>query len=186
MILVLNFCPLDPKHFNGPVMDRWKCRIDVLGELDKKLDEIKYKRKIIIVYLDEFHFYFTNDFGNLSHARIADFLKFFTTLKEKQNEFLGAMFVVLSTNKDQLIPYELLKNPKRINKIIHLDDPTYIDRIALMKNYCISLGVSLDVIDFDYISEVMEGDDLSNGIIIHLIKNAYIEAKKTNFFWTLS
>lgn len=175
---LIEFYPLDPKHFNGPVLDRWKCPIDMLNELEKKLEEIKYKKKLLVIFFDEFHLYFTNDFGNLSQARVADFLKFFTTLKDKQSNALGAMFVILSTNKEQLIPYELLKNPHRINKVLHLSNPHFADRIELMKGYFSDMGIEVNI-DFEYLSKIFESYYPSSGTIIHIMKDAFLESKIT-------
>lgn len=175
---LIEFYPLDPKHFNGPVLDRWKCPIDMLNELEKKLEEIKYKKKLLVIFFDEFHLYFTNDFGNLSQARVADFLKFFTTLKDKQKNSLGAMFVILSTNKEQLVPYELLKNPHRINRVLHIPNPHFVDRVELMKGYFSDMGIEINI-DFEYLSKMFEPHHPSCGTIIHILKDAFLESKIT-------
>lgn len=174
----IEFYPIEAKHFHGPVIDRWKCPIDMLHELEMKLDDIKFTKKIIIIHFDEFHLYFYNEFGSLSQSRIADFLKFFSLVKEKQDEdCAGALFVILTTNKEEFIPYEMYTNPSRINTIITLPNPSYYERIIIMKKFLELKCINIQNINFEYISSLLEEYQLSNGNILYLLKYAIIQSK---------
>lgn len=178
---------IDPKYFNKKVESQpgKMEELDILNELKAYLKSIKYHQEIIIIKFDEAHLLLADK------AREADFLRFLTEVKDLQKNSKGVMFIIFSTNKPYLLPPEFTKNPNRISTVIKLPVPSFNDRIDIWKGYLDKLGMPTQHIDFEYLSGLIEGSDLSrsnlsvgcnvsHGNMVRLIQKAVIDAKVKN------
>lgn len=177
----IEFYPIEPKHFNTVVLDRWKCPIDILTELEIKLESIRHQKKIIIIHFDEFHLYFYNEYGQLSQTRIADFLKFFSLVQDKQKENnQGAMFVILTTNKPEFVPYEMYTNPSRINLVIKLPSLTCEEIINIMQSFYQDYGINIENLNLHYFGLLMENNAISKGNLLRILNDSIYLLKNSN------
>lgn len=165
----VRFLTVEPKNFYQS--DKAK-EGDIFEAITSHIINNKLSADVFILYFDEFHLFFTDSAGNLDHSKLANFLKFFSDLKQKQKYTPGGMFIIASTNKPECVPHEMFDNPDRIAKVIRIDYPKYEERIKLMNNFVKKLGVPSENIDFGYISSLLEGLNMSQGNIIEIIKVA--------------
>jgi hypothetical protein len=167
------FIEVEPKHLY--IDER---NANALFELiTQQIDENRFTTNVIILYLDEFHLFFTDRSGHLSSERVANFLKLFSDLKQKQKNTPGGVYMVVSTNKSEFIPYEILENPDRIANVIRIDYPTYFERISIISNYIKKTGNQSDNIDLNYISSILEGLKISQGKLIKIIDLALAKSR---------
>jgi hypothetical protein len=167
------FIEVEPKH----VYIDEKNSSMFFDYLSQQIEENRLTTNVIILYLDEFHLFFTDKSGHLSSEKVANFLKLFSDLKQKQKNTPGGVYMVVSTNKSEFIPYEIMENPDRIANVIRIDYPTYFERISIISNYLKKTGNQSDNIDLNYISSVLEGLKVSQGKLIKIIDLALAKSR---------
>jgi SpoVK/Ycf46/Vps4 family AAA+-type ATPase len=152
---------------------------DIFESIEMMLTSIRnIEGKIIVIYLDEFHLFFTDKSGNPDHKKVASFLKLFANLKQKQKGTPYGIYIVTSTNKPEYLPHEFFDNPDRIATRIVINYPSFEERIELIETTLKKYGVPLNSIDVRYISGIMENENVAQGWIILTIQKAMSIAKR--------
>jgi SpoVK/Ycf46/Vps4 family AAA+-type ATPase len=174
---MVSFIQYDPKKLYPKHKD--KEEFNIFDAIEAMLESVRnIDGKIIVIYLDEFHLFFTDKTGNIDHSRIADFLKLFADLKQKQKNTPYGIYIVTSTNKPDFLPHEFFDNPDRIATRITINYPTFEERIDLMKTFLKKYGIPFNTINFNYISGIMENENIAQGWIIVMLQLAMSIAKK--------
>lgn len=152
---------------------------DIFESIEMMLTSIRnIEGKIIVIYLDEFHLFFTDKSGNPDHKKVASFLKLFANLKQKQKGTPYGIYIVTSTNKPEYLPHEFFDNPDRIATRIVINYPSFEERIELIETTLKKYGVPLNSIDVRYLSGIMENENIAQGWIILTIQKAMSIAKR--------
>lgn len=181
--LKIEFLPIDPKLFGKEVVENGKAeKFDIFGELKSYLKSIKFQDEIIVVFIDEAHLFLGTENGTISLVRWVDLLNFLTYLNDEQrkNKSRGALILLAATNRPDLIPKELIVNPNRLSNVIELHNPSFNDRISILKEYLDNRGMQTSNIDFEYLSGLLEGYNLSNGHVLRIVQQAVVLAKINN------
>jgi SpoVK/Ycf46/Vps4 family AAA+-type ATPase len=180
----VDFYQIDPKMFSQEMQvepGRYQ-KIDIFSEVKAYLKSIKFANKILVIHIDEAHLLLGTNEGTFSLTRWADLLNFITSVNDEQrkNKSRGAMFIVASTNRPDILPPEIIKNPNRFSNIIEIPIPSYADRIAILKGHLKNVGMQTDHIDFEYLSGLFEGKNQSYGNVLRIIQKAVVFAKINN------
>lgn len=180
----VEFFQIDPKMFTKEVQTepgRYE-KMDLFAEAKGYLKSIKFANKVVVIHIDEAHLLLGTNEGTFSLTRWADLLNFITSLNDEQrkNKSRGAMFIIASTNRPDILPPEILKNPNRFSNIIEIPIPSYTDRISILKGYLKNLGMQTDHIDFEYLSGLLEGTNQSYGNVLRIVQKSVVFAKIYN------
>lgn len=180
----VEFFQIDPKMFAKEVQTepgRYE-KMDLFAEAKGYLKSIKFANKVVVIHIDEAHLLLGTNEGTFSLTRWADLLNFITSLNDEQrkNKSRGAMFIIASTNRPDILPPEILKNPNRFSNIIEIPIPSYTDRISILKGYLQNLGMQTDHIDFEYLSGLLEGTNQSYGNVLRIVQKSVVFAKIYN------
>jgi ABC-type oligopeptide transport system ATPase subunit len=180
----VEFFQIDPKMFTKEVQTeagRYE-KMDLFAEAKGYLKSIKFANKVVVIHIDEAHLLLGTNEGTFSLTRWADLLNFITSLNDEQrkNKSRGAMFIIASTNRPDILPPEILKNPNRFSNIIEIPIPSYTDRISILKGYLQNLGMQTDHIDFEYLSGLLEGTNQSYGNVLRIVQKSVVFAKIYN------
>lgn len=169
----VNFVPIEPKNFNGIIENGQVKQYDILTELENYLDQVRIDGGVFILFLDEFHLFLAKD-GLPNQERLADFLKFFNDLNNKQKNMKnpGGMFVIASTNRPDFIPNEFFANGGRIGAVYEINYPTATECVNIMKMQLKKNNMILDYIDFDYFEQLMQQANLNYSDILRIVSKA--------------
>lgn len=175
----VRFISIDPKDlFVKKDSKDGENQPDMIQSISYMIDSAVEMNDTFIIHLDEFHLFFSTESGGLNHSRIADFLKLFNDLNEKQKKNPGkGFYIIVSTNKANLVPVEFFQNPSRIGSVVYIDYPDINERKILIKSYLKKMGIPFNQINIDLISSSLEGKKISQGKLIKIIQHAISKSK---------
>ncbi len=133
--------------------------------------------EVVVIYLDEFHYFFYDKNGQPSPDRIAGFLQLFTDICTKQKNNRGGLYIIASTDRPDLVPYAIFTNPSRVADAIHIKFPNHSERLVQMYKQLTMMGIDPKTIDLEIISQLLEGNEVSQGRIAQIINLALDKAR---------
>lgn len=170
----VEFIIIEPKHFNEIIDEQGKSsKYDIIGQLESYLEQVRLNGGICILFFDEFHLFLSKN-GLPNQEKLADFLKFFNDLNNKQKNMKnpGGMFVIASTNKPEFIPNEFYTNGGRIGHVYEINYPTASECVEILKIQLKNSNVMLDHINFDYFEKLFQECHLNYSDILKIVKKA--------------
>jgi hypothetical protein len=170
----VEFIIIEPKHFNEIIDEQGKAnKYDIIGQLESYLEQVRLNGGICILFFDEFHLFLSKN-GLPNQEKLADFLKFFNDLNNKQKNMKnpGGMFVIASTNKPEFIPNEFYTNGGRIGHVYEIKYPTASECVEILKIQLKNSNIMLDHINFDYFEKLFQECDLNYSDILKIVKKA--------------
>ncbi len=167
----VNFISIDPRMMfdDSQKGENGQKAPDVMQQLKGAVEQSLMGDSIYVIYLDEFHLFFTDKSGNWDHSKISDFLTLFVDIKERQKNISTGVYLILATNKPEFVPHEIFDNPSRVDCIVHLDPLDCSERIVFMEKLLKKYGIPTSKIDFNYISMLFEGRRVSQGKIAQIL-----------------
>ena len=162
----VTFLSLPPKMFN---VDPKSQQYDVFQQVEFYVKNTS--KETVVIWIDEAHLAFLTQEGTLDPNRTYGFLSLLSEVNKQRSPNSGVI-LILGTNRPNMLPPELRKNGGRINHIITLTPPTYLDCKKITEKHLQKLGYDISKFDIDSIVHSFTMSEASPGVIINTLNNA--------------